>query len=656
MAEEDKVKSVIAKKKKKEPPKPVDLTIDPASQQMISRSREMEVETTGQIAGGKVVPDAELIEEVADLVEYPVACCGSFDKEFLKVPRPVIITAMREHQRYFAMEDADGALLPNFIAVNNIKPKDLDVVTQTGLLMVGLAFIGAIGGVGCTIFAMLASQGFGTDLRGALFRKVQSLSFGNLDELETGQIITRLTNDITQVQEVVAMILRIMVRAPLMMLGSLVMAILTSPRLALMFLGLFPLVLLLLAFVVRRAYPLFTKVQSRLDDLNTVMQENLAGVRVVKAFVRAAHEITRFRVANDNLMDQTIRAVRAVALAFPGITLIVNLGIAAALWFGGVQVTVGEMQVGELIAFVNYLTRALMSMMFVSMLVMRLARAQASVVRIEEVMQSTPKVRNHPSVYPDFESRGQVAFDNVTFSYDRDGHDPVLRNISFHAEPGQTVALLGATGSGKSSLVHLVPRFYDVSAGQVKVDSVDVREVDIAHLRKNISIALQDPVLFSGTIRENICFGRPEASDEEVVVFAKAAQAHDFITSFPDGYDTILGQRGVNLSGGQKQRLAIARALITRPDILILDDSTSSVDVETESRIETALDDLIKDTTRFVIAQRISTVLTADKILVLDDGQVVAEGSHEELLESSPIYQEIYQSQLGDGGVKNDDR
>jgi len=296
-----------------------------------------------------------------------------------------------------------------------------------------------------------------------------------------------------------------------------------------------------------------------------------------------------------------------------------------------------------------------MSMMFVSMLVMRLARAQASVVRIEEVMQSTPKVQNRPLSDPDFEPQGQVAFENVTFSYDSDGHDPVLRNISFHAQPGQTVAILGATGSGKSSLVHLVPRFYDVSTGQVKIDSIDVRDVDITHLRKNISIALQDPVLFSGTVRENICFGRPEASDEEVVAFAEAAQAHDFITSFPDGYDTILGQRGVNLSGGQKQRIAIARALITRPDILILDDSTSSVDVETESRIETALDDMMRDTTRFVIAQRISTVLTADKILVLDDGQVVAEGSHEELLESSPIYQEIYQSQLG-GGVKNGER
>jgi ATP-binding cassette subfamily B multidrug efflux pump len=526
---------------------------------------------------------------------------------------------------------------------------DMVVVAQTGLLMVGLALIGAVGGVGCAIFATLASQGFGTDLRAALFRKVQSLSFGNLDELETGQIITRLTNDITQVQEIVAMMLRIMVRAPFMMVGSLVMAILTSPRLALMFLALIPLVATILIFVIHKAYPIFSEVQGRLDDLNTVMQENLAGVRVVKAFVRAEYEIRRFGRANNNLMDQTIRAARAVAVAFPGITLVVNLGVAGAIWFGGIQVTVGGMQTGQLIAFVNYLMRTLMSLMFVSMLMMRLARAQASATRIEEVMESTPTVRNRPQIDGDFMPRGRVAFEDVTFSYNHDGFDPVLKGINFAAEPGQTVAILGATGSGKSSLIHLIPRFYDVSAGRVTLDGVDVRVLDESVLRRNISIALQESVLFTGTIRENIRFGKPDASDGEVIVAAKAAQAHDFIIKFPDGYDTILGQRGVNLSGGQKQRIAIARALINHPAVLILDDSTSSVDVETESRIEQALDTLADNSTRFVIAQRISTVLTAEKILVLDDGVVVAEGTHHELLRSSPIYREIYESQLGNG-------
>jgi ATP-binding cassette subfamily B protein len=536
---------------------------------------------------------------------------------------------------------------------------DMAVIVQTGLLMIGLALVGAVGGVGCTIFSVLASQGFGTDLRGDLFRKVQTLSFGNLDELETGQIITRLTNDITQVQEVVSMMLRIMVRAPLMMVGSLVMAILTSPQLALMFLGLIPLVALILAWVLRKAYPMFSDVQSRLDDLNAVMQENLAGVRVVKAFVRADHEINRFGRVNNTLMDRTIRAARAVAVAFPAMMLAVNLGIAGAIWFGGIQVMVGGLQTGELIAFVNYLTRALMSLLFVSMLMMRLARAQASAVRIEEVMDSLPKVQPPSQPADDFMPQGRVAFENVTFSYDHDGHDPVLKNVTFTAEPGQIVAILGATGSGKSSLIHLIPRFYDVTHGRVSLDGVDVRQLAEPTLRGSIGIAMQESILFSGTIRDNIRFGRPEASDEEVIAAAQAAQAHDFIMGFPDGYDTQLGQRGVNLSGGQKQRIAIARALITRPAVLILDDSTSSVDVETESRIEEALENMVQagdpqasaHSTRFVIAQRISTVLNADKIIVLDDGVVAAQGTHRQLLQESPIYREIYQSQLGNGGL-----
>ena len=544
---------------------------------------------------------------------------------------------------------------------------DMAVVANTGLLMAGLAFIGAIGGVGCTVFSMLASQGFGTDLRGTLFRKVQSLSFGNLDRLETGQLITRLTNDVTQVQEVVSMMLRIMVRAPLMLIGSLILAIVTSPRLAFILVVLGPLVLAVLAWAINRAYPLFGTVQRKLDDLNTVMQENLAGVRVVKAFVRAEHEKHRFGAVNDSLMARTIHAARTVAVTAPATMLALNLGVVGAIWFGGLQVTYGGMKVGELIAFVNYLMRTLMSLTFVSMLVMRFARAEASADRIQEVLDSAPEVQDRADALRVFAPQGQVAFENVTFSYDRDGRDPVLKGISFSAEPGQTVAILGATGAGKSSLIHLIPRFYDATGGRITMDGVDVRDVSEATLRHNVGVALQESVLFSGTIRDNIRYGRPDASDEEVVAAAKAAQAHDFIRQFPDGYDTVLGQRGVNLSGGQKQRIAIARALLTRPAVLILDDSTSSVDVETETRIQDALEGLMRERanpsaesilstraevrTCFVIAQRISTVLNADKILVLDDGQIVAEGTHSELLASSPIYREIYESQLGDGAL-----
>ena len=537
-----------------------------------------------------------------------------------------------------------------------IAQRDIAMVINTGLLMVGFALIGAVGGVGCTVFAMLASQGFGTDLRNALFRKVQSLSFGNLDELETGQLITRLTNDVTQVQEVVAMLLRIMVRAPMMLIGSLLMAVLTSPRLALMLVALGPLVLGVVAWVISKAYPMFGEVQRRLDDLNTVMQENLAGVRVVKAFVRAEREIDRFGTVNDGLMGQAVRAARTVAVTMPAVTLALNVGIVSAIWFGGLQVTTGGMQAGQLIAFINYLMRTLMSLMFVSMLVMRVARAQASAERIQGVLDRKPKIQNRPDAVASFASQGRVAFENVTFSYDGDGQDPVLKGISFVAEPGQTVAILGATGSGKSSLIHLIPRFYDVTDGRITIDDMDVRQVDKTALRRNIGIALQESVLFTGTIRDNIRYGRPDATDEEVVAAAVAAQAHGFISEFADGYDTVLGQRGVNLSGGQKQRVAIARALLTQPSVLILDDSTSSVDVETETKIQDALEGLMQGLgpsaplmTSFVIAQRISTVLNADKILVLDDGQIAAEGTHAELIASSPIYQEIYESQLGNG-------
>ncbi len=528
---------------------------------------------------------------------------------------------------------------------------DMAFVVSTGLLMVGVALIGAVGGVGCTVFSVLASQGLGTDLRSALFRQVQGLSFGNLDRLETGQLITRLTNDVTQVQDVVSMLLRIMVRAPLMMIGSMIMAVLTSPRLALMLIVLVPFVLGVLLWVLNRAYPMFSRVQQKLDTLNTVLQENLAGVRVVKAFVRAAHEKARFGTVNEGLMELTVRATRMLAVTMPAVMLALNLGVVAAIWFGGRQVTLGGMKVGELVAFINYLMRSLMSLMMASMLVMRVARGQASAERIQEVLDSVPEVQNRPGARTSFTPRGRIAFEDVSFSYEQDGSAPVLQGISFVAEPGQVVAILGATGAGKSSLVHLIPRFYDVTAGRITLDGVDVRDVDQAALRRSIGIALQEAVLFTGTIRDNIRYGRPEAGDAEVIAAAQAAQAHDFICQFPEGYDTVLGQRGVNLSGGQKQRIAIARALLIRPAVLILDDSTSSVDVETESRIQETLKGLMRERTSLVIAQRISTVLNADKILVLENGRIAAAGTHAELLASSPIYQEIYASQLGNGGT-----
>ncbi len=523
---------------------------------------------------------------------------------------------------------------------------DLAEVIRTGLLMVGTSVVAAIGGMTNGISAELASQGFGVDVRESLFRRVQAFSFADLDGMETGQLVTRLTNDVTQVQEAIVMVLRMMVRAPLLLVGSLVMGILTAPRLAFLPLALMPVELAALAWIVARATPIFTRVQERLDRLNETLQENLAGVRVVKAFVRADHEEARFGKANDGLMHTAVRAGRTVAVTQPFLMMTMNLGVIGVLWFGGGRVARGAMTTGQIISFVNYLTTALWSLMMVSQLVIMLARAVASSRRIQEVLETEPVMRD-PDAPRAWRLAGRVEFEDVTFAYD-DG-EPVLRGASFTAEPGRTVAILGATGSGKSSLVHLIPRFYDATSGRIRVDGIDVRDLRQEDLRRGIGIALQETVLFSGTVRDNIRWGRPDAGDDEVIAAARAARAHEFILALPGGYDAPVGQRGANLSGGQKQRIAIARALLIRPAVLILDDSTSAVDVETETRIQEALEGSATPPTRIVIAQRISTVLRADKILVLDDGKIVAEGTHAELLAASPIYRDIHDSQLGSG-------
>lgn len=568
-----------------------------------------------------------------------------------------------------AMDLMQPRLLQRIID-EGIAQGNMAVVLNTGGWMIGVALIGLVGGMGCTVFAILAGQGFGADLRGDLFRKVQQLSFGNLDRLETGALITRLTNDVTQVMEIVMMLLRIMVRVPLLLVGSLVMAVLTSPSLALIFLALAPLVLALMIWIINKTFPMFGEVQRRLDGINTVLQENLAGVRVVKAFARADHERGRFSTANDRLMEQNILATRTSAITMPLMMLAMNAGVVAAIWFGGVSINAGGMQVGQLVAFLNYLTQTLFSLMMISMLVVRIARAEASAERIHEVLDNRPDVPPTPNALKTFAPQGRVAFENVWFSYDNKSttsnralthpppvtapNDYTIKDVSFVVESGQTVAILGATGSGKSSLVNLIPRFYDADAGRITIDGVDVRMIDESILRRSVAVALQETILFRGTIRENIRYGRPEATDDEVIAAAKIAQAHDFIARFPDGYDSIVGQRGVNLSGGQKQRIAIARALLANPTILVLDDSTSAVDVATEARLQTAFATLPQRQTRIIVAQRISAALSADIILVLDDGRIVAQGAHQDLLTTSPIYREIYASQLENGALSHE--
>lgn len=565
-------------------------------------------------------------------------------------------------------------LQPKYMAsiVNNgIQTGDLQHIQETGLLMIGAALVGLIGGVGCTLFSSYASQSFGADLRQELFVKVQSFSFRTLDTFKAGSLVTRLTNDVVQVQTVVLMTLRILVRAPLLVIGSLIMAITISPSLALVLAGVTPILLVVLTTVIRKGFPLFSKVQQKLDQVNNVMQENLTGIRVVKAFVRADFENKRFGKSNEELMDIATKATRIVVLIMPLMMLIMNASIALVLWFGGLQVWNSTIQVGDLIAFLNYVTQMLFSLMMVSMVLMNVSRARASAERMNEVLETNTEITNNAAAKTGVIRSGEVVFDRVSFAYHTDSQaadaaDPirndgtqagrdnralVLQSVSFTAQPGKTVAILGATGSGKSSLVNLIPRLYDPSSGRILIDGTDVKDIDLQHLRTHVGVVLQEAVLFSGTIRENISFGKPDATQEEIEAAAKAAQAHDFIMAMPDGYETLLGQRGVNLSGGQKQRISIARAILVKPPVLILDDSTSAVDLGTEARIQKALKEQSARTTRIVIAQRISSVLEADTIIVLEDGKIVAEGNHEQLFATSPVYQDIYKSQLGGEAV-----
>jgi ATP-binding cassette subfamily B multidrug efflux pump len=528
---------------------------------------------------------------------------------------------------------------------------DLHVILTTSLWMLAAAFASALFAVANNIFSVRVGQFFAHDLRSELVRKVQTFSFANLDALKTGNLITRSTSDVNMVQMIVQMSLRILTRAPIWIIGSVVLLILTSPRLALMMAGFVPAIAVFVVWFARKARPMFLWVQKKLDRLNTVLQENLAGVRVVKAFVRERREVERFEVANVELMERNIRVMRLLAYLMPLMTLVMNLAIAGAVWIGGVTNLGGGLTVGQIVASINYLSFALFPMMMLGGMLGPLSAADASASRILEVLDADPDVAERPNPRALSDPQGRIAFENVSFAYGGDGGEAVLRDVSFVAEPGETVAILGATGSGKSTLIHLIPRFYDVSAGRVTFDGIDVREFGLHSLRASIGVALQEAVLFGGTIRENVTYGRPDASDEETRAACEAAQALEFIETLPDGFDTPIGQRGVTLSGGQRQRLAIARALLVRPKVLILDDSTSAVDIETEVRLQDALDRMIAasehTTTRFIVAQRISTVLLADKILVLDGGRLSAVGTHDELLERSPVYREIYRSQLG---------
>ncbi|KPU45488.1 putative multidrug export ATP-binding/permease protein [Oxobacter pfennigii] len=545
-----------------------------------------------------------------------------------------------------AVDLMQPALMAEIIDIG-VKNHDLSFILNTSIKMMLLTIVGVVGGIGCTVASSIASQNFGADLRLDLFKKVQGYSFANLDKFKTSSLITRLTNDVMQIQMMVLMMMRVMVRTPLLCIGGIVMAVSLNAKLASILLIAMPVLIIALYVVLKRGFPLFSQVQKKLDKVNSVIQENLSGIRVVKAYVRAEREKERFKEANADLRNITVMATsRTMVTIMPIMMLTMNLSIIAVLWFGGMFVNTGSMMVGQIMAFINYLTQILFSLLMIAFTLMMFSRAKASADRLNEVLNTEIDITDNPDAADAVIEKGRVEFKNVSFKYEGAGGAPVLQNVSFVAEPGETVAILGSTGAGKSTLVNLIPRLYDATEGSVLVDGIDVKDRKIETLRQGIGMVLQDSILFSGSIKDNIKWGKENATDEEIIEASKAAQAHDYITGFTEGYETGLGQRGVNLSGGQKQRLAIARALVKKPKILILDDSTSAVDMGTESRIQKALKELISDTTCFIIAQRISSVIDADKIVVLEDGCVEAIGTHGELLKKSKVYRDIYRSQL----------
>ena len=525
---------------------------------------------------------------------------------------------------------------------------DVAYICKMGAVMLLLSLAAMACGVLSAKYSTFASQGFGANLRQCLFDKVQDFSFSDIDRFSSASLITRMTNDVNAMTMMLNMGLRMLVRAPVMLIAALCISISINPRLAVVLLVVIPLMMLAIGILMKICTRLFEAMQKKIDGLNNTLQENLIAIRVVKAFVRENHERDKFKKSNDELMDAALNVGLKVIAIMPIMMLAMNGATVAVLYLGGKMVMAEGFLLGDLQAFINYIFQILMSVMMVAVALLQLTRAQACAHRINEVLNTEPSVEDKPHAKEQAlpAPKGQVEFQNVSFKYVATGTgDDVLSNISFTVKPGSFVAIVGGTGTGKSSLVNLIPRFYDVTGGAVLVDGMDVRDYPLEELRSRIGMVLQTNVLFTGTIRENLLWGRPDATEEEIIQAAKDAQAYDFIMSFPDGFDTMLTQGGTNVSGGQKQRLCIARAMLRKPAILILDDSTSAVDSATEAAIRESFQKNLKDTTVIIIAQRISSVQYADEILILDDDHIAGQGTHEELLASNAIYQEIYQSQ-----------
>lgn len=523
-------------------------------------------------------------------------------------------------------------------------PTDLKLkIGKIGLLMLIMAGIGLAGGLMTMKTSSVVSQKFSYRLRKAMYDKISSFSFKNIDTFSTSSLTTRLTNDVTMLQNTVMMGLRILVRAPALLIVSAVFAFSINAKLSMILLILFPIMIIIIAVILKFGFPMFQKMQKKIDNINRVVQENLIGIRVVKAYVREDREKDKFHNASDELAKQGSKASGLIITVMPVMMLLMNFVIIYIYYKGSVDASKRLMNVGQISVLANYIIQVLMNIMMVSMLMLQITRAKACGDRVVEVLNTDVDIVNPENAFKPTDPKGEIEFKNVSFGYN-DGID-ILSDISFKAKPGSIVGIIGSTGCGKSSLVNLIPRLYDVTGGELLVDGVNVKKYDLEALRELTGVVLQKNVLFTGTIKENIKWGNPNATDEEIIAACKAAQAHDFIMSQPDGYDTVLAQGGLNLSGGQKQRLCIARAIIKQPKILILDDSTSAVDTATEAKIRECFYNELKDTTVLIIAQRISSVAEADEIIVLDDGKIDSVGTHDELMQTSEIYQEIYKTQ-----------
>ena len=530
---------------------------------------------------------------------------------------------------------------------SGVAEKDLGLIFKLGGLMLILTASGAIAAVFRNIISSTVSQRFGAELRADLFKKILSFSFSNIDKFENASLITRLTGDITMMQNFAMGLMRIFVRAPLLCIGSIIMAVSINPRMSAVVFVIVPVIITVIAVNLKIGFPFFKRVQQSLDDINSTVMEFLSGIRVIKAFNRLIHEKEKFEKVNDVQYSASVNAMRTMSFFSPGIGLVLNLGIVSVLWFGGILTGKGRMQVGQIMAFINYMTQILFSLMIVSMVFTTFVRAKVSYERIKNVFNEKSNDMTANKIDAAVFNDNSITFENVYFNYCSHGGNYILSDITFSCRHGETLGIIGSTGSGKTSLVNLIPGFYKIDSGNIKIGGTDIDRFDIGILRKNISIVPQKTILFTGTIIDNIRWGKENASEEEVLMAANAACAHEFISRFPEGYGTILGQGGVNLSGGQKQRIAIARALIRRPGILLLDDCTSAVDVVTESKIRKSLKKNYDGLTMIIISQRIASIAGADRIIVLDDGKIAGTGNHFELMNYCRIYREIYGSQIG---------